>query len=74
MQCKTGDKNAVAAGGRMARRLSRKKTVAPALALLAICAGSGIRRGGAAEVPAPLTCQKLVLNGEVSAGHEWKMA
>jgi hypothetical protein len=50
------------------------KTIAPALAILAICAGNGIRRGSAAEVPAPLTCKKLVLNGEVSAGHEWKMA
>lgn len=58
----------------MARRLSRTKTGALALAILAICAGVGIRRGGAAEVPAPLTCEKLVLNGEVSAGHEWKMA
>ena len=48
--------------------------MAPALAILAICAGSGVRRGSAAEVPTPLTCEKLVLNGEVSAGHEWKMA
>ena len=58
----------------MARKLSRMKTVAPALAIVAICAASGIGRGDAAEIPAPLTCEKIVLNGEVSAGHEWKMA
>jgi len=48
--------------------------VAPALAILAICAGIGARQGSAAEAPEPLTCEKLVLNGEVSAGHNWKMA
>jgi hypothetical protein len=58
----------------MARRLSRTKTVARALAIVAICAGTSIRRGSAAETPEALTCGKVVLNGEVSAGHEWKMA
>jgi hypothetical protein len=59
---------------RMARRLSRTKTVARALAIVAICAGTSIKRGSAAETPEALTCGKVVLNGEVSAGHEWKMA
>ena len=48
--------------------------MARALAIVAIFAGTSIRRGSAAETPEALTCGKVVLNGEVSAGHEWKMA
>lgn len=58
----------------MARRLSKTKTIAAVLTLLAMCAGSSIARASGAQGSAPVTCEKLVLNGEVSAGHEWKAA
>ncbi|MGH9589158.1 MAG: hypothetical protein ACRD25_02125 [Terracidiphilus sp.] len=58
----------------MARRLRRSQTAALALLLPVAFAGMGAARGRAAEVPGPDTCGKIVLNGEVSAGHEWKAA
>lgn len=58
----------------MAGRLSKTKIQAAVLALLAMCAGSATERLSAAQDSAPLTCEKLVLNGEVSAGHEWRAA
>lgn len=58
----------------MARRLKKSATAALALLLTAACAGIGVARGSAVEVPGPPTCGKIVLNGEVSAGHEWKAA
>jgi hypothetical protein len=54
--------------------MRRAKTAGLGLALLAACAGAAARRGGAAETPRPHHCGKIVLRGEVSAGHDWKAA
>lgn len=59
---------------RMAGSLRKTKTVLLGLALLATCVGTGVERVSGAEVPAPHACGKIVLHGEVSAGHQWKVA
>lgn len=59
---------------KMARNWIKTKTLVLGLALLATCAEIGAVRGDAAEVPSPHSCGKIVLHGEVSAGHEWKSA
>jgi hypothetical protein len=48
------------------------KIAALALVTLASAQGKGAPIAGAAEEPAPHTCRKIVLTGEVSAGREWK--
>lgn len=45
---------------------------AAAVVMLALLGGMGARQTSAAEAPASGTCRKIVLTGEVSAGHEWK--
>lgn len=55
----------------MAQR-SRKRPNPAVLVLLVLLGGLGVWQADAAEAPAPRTCRKIVLTGEVSAGHEWK--
>jgi hypothetical protein len=44
----------------------------PRMLSLALAALAASFVAGASEAPTPKTCEKIVLRGEVSAGHEWK--